>query len=359
MRIRTLTGFSAAVLITAALVACGDDTPRPPVIPTAPTPPGPAPLTITRLELTGPTTVHVGETAQFTVTAHQSDGSTRDVTSDASWQLNHAILLTSAPGRFTGGQKGETHLNAMVGGRSTGFRIIVVPPGTYRLTGTIRDEGIPLRPDSFFIEDEALGRSSPSVINGVYTIYGVAGRTRITVIKNGYETFNRDETITGHQTVDVNMALSRPRSDVSGRYMLTFTAAPECSALPEEARARTYPADVAQTGPRLEVTLEGERFFSSKGRTHNRFGGIVEAQTVRFQLTNTSFDYYQYFYALPDVFEQLSASTLYAVEGVSDASISPNTISGTLKGAIGVFSPSPYRSLARCTSANHQLSLTR
>src|SRR5687767_3217882 len=101
MRItRTLTGFSSALLIAGSLVACGDDTPRTPVTPNPPAPPGPTPLTITRLELTGPTTVHVGETAQFTVTAHQSDGSARDVTSDARWESGPGILLTSGPGRF-------------------------------------------------------------------------------------------------------------------------------------------------------------------------------------------------------------------------------------------------------------------
>jgi hypothetical protein len=284
------------------------------------------------------------------------------VTGDASWRFLPDILLESGPGQFTGGQKGETHLNAVVGGRPTGFRIIVVPRGTYRLTGTITDEGNPLRPDALFIEDEALGRSSPSVINGGYAIYGVAGRTRVTVIKDGYETFNRDVTIHSHQTVDAEMKLLRPRLDVSGRYTLTFTAAPECSTLPEEVRSRTYPANVTQAGAKLEVTLEGERFFSKNGRTHNRFGGILEQQTARFILGDTGLDLYHYFAYFPDVFEALTGSTLLAIEGFSDVTISSNSISGALRGSVGVFEGSAnswYQPLARCTSVNHRLVLTR
>jgi hypothetical protein len=150
------------------------------------------------------------------------------------------------------------------------------------------------------------------------TVYGVAGRTRVIVTKDGYQTAVKQQTITSHETVDFDMALSRPREDVSGRYTLTFTA--------------------------------------SGGRTHSRFGGILEALRARFDLTSTGFNYYQYFNAFPDIFEELPGPSFLGIEGFSDASITGNTISGTFSGSIGVFSGPPYRSLARCTSINHRLS---
>jgi hypothetical protein len=317
-------------------------------------------VTLTRLELTGPTTVHVGETAQFTLLAHQSDGSILDVTSQASWRTHPGILAMSSPGRFTGGQKGETALTAVWSGRSSVMSsIIVVPPGTYRLTGTIRDEGIPVRADSVLVEDGATGHSTAPVIDGVYRVYGVAGVTRITVTKEGYETVTKVHTITSHETVDFDMVLSRSRDDVSGRYTLTITAAPECTTIPADLRARAYPATVTQTGPKLEVTLEGGQFFSRNGRTHNRFGGILEPQKARFELTFTGFDYYQNFYIFPDLFEELPGLVLFGVEGLSDASVSTHSISGTLRGSIGTYPNPPTRSLSRCTSTDHRLSLAR
>ena len=360
---RLLTLLSIALLALATLSGCGDENPRSPVTPTpTPAPPsGPPPVTISRLELTGPTTVHVGEPAQFTVTAYSSDGSVRDLTGEVSWLTHSGILPMSAPGLFTGGEKGETALTARLGGHSAVMSsIVVVPRGTYRLTGTIRDAGIAVAANSVLVEDDALGHVSPSVINGVYKVYGVAGATRITVTKDGYETVSKQQTINSHQTVDFNLVLLRPRDEVWGRYTLTFTAAPECTALPEDLRARSYTVNVSQDGPRLEVTLEGGRFFSSGGRTHNRFGGILEAQVARFELQVTGFNYYHYFaYDLPDVFEELPGRVLFGIEGRSDAAVSGSSITGSFRGTIGTYSNPPSRSIARCLSTGHRLSLTR
>ena len=49
--------------------------------------------------------------------------------------------------------------------------------------GTVRDEGVPLRADSVLVEDEAIGRSSVPVIDGVYRVYGVAGVAKIAVTR--------------------------------------------------------------------------------------------------------------------------------------------------------------------------------
>jgi hypothetical protein len=43
--------------------------------------------------------------------------------------------------------------------------------------------GVPLRADSVLVEDEAIGRSSVPVIDGVYRVYGVAGVAKIAVTR--------------------------------------------------------------------------------------------------------------------------------------------------------------------------------
>ena len=96
------------------------------------------------------------------------------------------------------------------------------------------------------------------------------------------------------------------------------------------------------------MTLEGGRFFSSGGRTHNRFGGFLEAQVARFEFQVTGFNYYQYFYTFPDVFEELPGAMLFGIEGRSDAAVSRSGMTGTLRGTIGTYPNPPSRSIARC-----------
>src|SRR5215210_928416 len=76
-------GFTAVVL--ACFIACGDN--RRSLSPIAPIPPQPGPPILADFKVSGPTTVHIGETARFTATASYSDGSARDVTSEANWQV--------------------------------------------------------------------------------------------------------------------------------------------------------------------------------------------------------------------------------------------------------------------------------
>ena len=65
--------------------------------------------TLTRLEIVGPRTVPPGETAQFGVRGILSDGSTQDLTSQASWQSQSGTVLSvDSRGRASGGQRGAT-----------------------------------------------------------------------------------------------------------------------------------------------------------------------------------------------------------------------------------------------------------
>src|SRR5690606_1619305 len=128
----------------------------------------PAALT-TRIELTGPDTVYLGRAVQFTVTSHLTDGTTRNVTKDVTWRsVNPSVLTMTEPGLFTGRANGQTPIAAAFGGLTAVMSdVVVVPEGTYRLMGSVRDAGVPV--DAVVqIENSALGRVKLQTTGGRY-----------------------------------------------------------------------------------------------------------------------------------------------------------------------------------------------
>jgi hypothetical protein len=359
-RARTI-GASLALAATIAaaggLTACDTTPTRPSAATPASVPPAPgdAPVSIARLTIDGPDTVHLGETAQFTAIAHLSDGSTRDVTRDAAWRSTNASVLTvSETGLVTGRDRGEATISMSLGGRGASKgEVIVVPAGTYRLIGALQDGGVAV-PDALV---EARGGSPETMrisASGFYRLYGVSGDTEVTVIKDGYETATRRLTITGHQRLDFDLVLARPRQDISGTYTLTITAAAECAAaLPGDALQRTHTARVTQEGARVSVALDGGTFFHDGNRLLNRFNGSVGPDRVTFQLGE--FDYYY----LPDVLEALTPTTYLFAGGSVVAPVSRTALAGTLDGLIGTMQIPQFKRLATCRSAAHRFLLSR
>ena len=203
-----------------------------------------------------------------------------------------------------------------------------------------------------------MGRTDLRTSQGRYVVYGVRGKTRVAVTKSGYEEAVRIETLASHQAIDFDLALSRPRADVAGRYTLTITAAPECRTLSPEFASRSYSAVVSQSGSALTVTLDGPQFVSTGSRILNRFTGVLEANQAIFRLTG-AFDYYYYYFSFPDVFEVLTTSGYYAFDGVAAAALGGATFSGPLSGSIGTFIGPPYRVSTACRSSGHRFQLAR
>ena len=88
------------LLVVVLMVSCGDDD-------TKPTPVGPSPVTTTNIVLTGPQTVAPGATAQFTLTAQLSNGTTQDVTRQSTWSSTSPSRVSIALGLATGHVAGE------------------------------------------------------------------------------------------------------------------------------------------------------------------------------------------------------------------------------------------------------------
>ncbi len=84
--------------------------------------------TVQRITITGDHTVPTGKSAQFRATAHMSDGSQKDVTSDANWRSENSLIGSmSQSGVLTGVAPGSNVVSAEYGGASASQPVQVTP----------------------------------------------------------------------------------------------------------------------------------------------------------------------------------------------------------------------------------------
>jgi hypothetical protein len=196
--------YLIALALAGSLMACDSPTrPQPPIDPPNP----PAIPMLVRIDVEGPGTIAPGEAVQFTASVHYSDGSRRNVTSDpeTTWRTSDTrILAISSTGLATGGNRGDASVTLVFGARSaTKGDGIVVPAGTFRLTGTLTDSGIGL---AGVRVEVTLGSATGLVTEAfsTYRLYGVSGDTEIRVTKEGYQEERRRMQITRHETANLS-----------------------------------------------------------------------------------------------------------------------------------------------------------
>ena len=117
--------------------------------------------------------------------------------------------------------------------------ILVLPPGTYRLTGQVSSDGAPL-PDATVsvIAGAGEGLTGRSDAAGKYELYGVAGRVHIRASKDGY--FDKTEPIdvAAHSSLAFEMKPFGPTEDYSGLYTLLITSDDCTPGFPDFAKTR-------------------------------------------------------------------------------------------------------------------------
>src|SRR5690606_37481465 len=152
-----------------------------------------------------------------------------------------------------------------------------------------------------------------------------------------------------HGTLDIPLRRSREPADVSGTYTLRITAAPECrERLPEQARSRTFGADVTQEGPRLRVWLSGATFPVLAGDSpYNHFEGKLDGdRAVFFMGRSSDWDYTEYL--VPDVIEQVSPTLLLRLSGFVESTVTSTGFEGRFSGLVEVseWPEPPWRTIA-------------
>lgn len=374
MRLRSLlqAGF-AALILAGLLVACDENpptapTPPPPQPPVPQAPPSPA---LTRVEVAGPASVPPGETAQYTATASFADGSTRDVTAQSTWRIQprccpaptSTVLSVSSAGLATGHEPGEATVFASFGGRSSSKTVLVLPAGTFKLSGGVVDQGESAPGVRIaVVAGPAAGLETVTDSTG-YRLYGVSGEVDVRATKPGYLDQTKRVTVTSNHILGFSMVLSGNRENVEGTYTLTIAAAPECRALlPAELHERRYEAVLTQDNHRVTATLEGTTFYTSKDGRHNAFRGVLEPERLRFGLDR---HYYYYYWGspssyFPSVFEQLTGSTYFEMFGSAVLTGSSSRRSGTFNGTLETRGGPPrFERIASCVSTDHRFELTR
>jgi len=196
-----------AVVIALLCAGCNSDSPMPtgrpvPVSPTAPSePPAPAPAPVPVPTVTGVTIsgnlsfTRVGETSQLTATARLSDGTTKDVSSDPStrWISNDtAIFNVSTSGLVTIVEFGSASITALFQNRGTGQTVTATPPGTFVVSGWVREPGQSGVPGVRVI-DTGSGRARQTTDSGTYSVAQLpANQAHLRFEKDGFEPVEYD-----------------------------------------------------------------------------------------------------------------------------------------------------------------------
>jgi hypothetical protein len=334
----------------------------------APLPPGATP-SIARIEIGGPASVPPGEAVQLSATARLADGSSRDVTTEARWNsANRTVLSVSPDGVATGHEAGEAMVSVHFGSATATREVIVVPRSTFRIVGLVTEadarSAAVVGARVAVTAGVGAGLFATTGEDGRYRLYGVAGDVELRITKDGYQPHAQGYQVGDHLMLNAQLALLAPRPDVAGTYTLTIAAAEECRAnLPEDVRLRSYTAVVTQNGSQLDVRLEGATFAVSVSRRGNWFSGRAEPTQVVFNLSRFDPLYYGYYGGgYGDLVEQLADARYLVVSGVARAAGSTAGWSGTLDGALTVFT-GKLKSFpaieAACRSADHRFTLRR
>jgi hypothetical protein len=318
---------------------------------------------VTRVEIVGPTSVEPGGSARLTANAIKSDGSVENVTSQAQWTSSNAtVLKVESPGVFNAISRGEATINARFGSRSATAQIMVLPAGTFRLTGRISDGSLPLDGVTLtVIEGTGKGLTNVTDGSGAYALYGVAGRVTLHAKKGGFKNRIEEIDVGGNRELDFEMRFDGERGALTGTYTLQFEATP-CISLPENTRKRTYTANVQQHGSRVTVKLGGADFIVSNGRGDHFAGSVGPDGKVTFAIGDAYYYfYYGYFLGEFDLVERIDSSALLVV-GTVDARSTSSGISGVLNGLVALAqgTAAPFtRVTASCVSSSHRFDMRR
>ena len=320
-----------------------------------PPPPPPAEPTVSSVLIEGPDTVPLGETAQFRVVVRMTDGAARDLTEAADWLVSRQVAL-EGPGLVRGVTRGDADIGARVEGHHAGRELVVAPRGTYRLTGEVQetDSGPVVGAIVEVRRGIGAGLRTSTPLSGAFRLYGVAGQITLRVTNPGYELVDQTIFVNDHQHVEIRLPLLKPRFDVSGAFTLTIAAAAVCAEsagapLPEEARTRTYLANINQVGSNLEVSLDGATFAGAS----NQFRGRVWPGVVVFDLPWLEGEE-------PSVVESVPSLGSIVIDGNAGVTPAANGFAGYLAGRIRLYNgDSKDTPISWCYSTAHRFVLSR
>jgi Bacterial Ig-like domain (group 2) len=346
--------FAGTILLGIVLASC--DGKERSSQPTSPSPLTPAAPLITRLAVIVPDSIPPGESVQLTANAIRSDNSVENVTAQAQWSSsNMRVIEVSSTGIAKAVAVGEAFVNARYQSHGATARTLVLPAGTFRLTGTVTESGFGLSGVTLTAGDQT------TVTNAVggYVFYGVGGHVVIHAQRDGY--FNKlvEVDVLENRSFDFDMVASRQRMDLRGDYMLTIGGGVCPPTFTPAASVRTYSANVTQDGARVTVTLGGADFIITRGRGNHFDGFLDPGDNLTFAIGDVG---YYYYYGQYDIVERFGETSALIVSGHATARPSSSGVSGTMTGSIMLAqgTTTPFNRIqSSCSAANHRFEMVR
>ncbi len=180
--------------------------------------------------------------------------------------------------------RGERNLFALYEGMRGMLNVLVLEPGTFKLSGVVSDSSGGSLDDVTVEVLSGTGKGLKATTNniGQYVVYGVAGPVQLRTSANGFHAEMRDVVVTGNGGSEP-FALTpvETPADVSGTWTMTVRSSPRCRAgLPDIAQGRTYEVRLTQQGTTLHWRISSptlERDVTSS------FGNTVLGSRVRLE----------------------------------------------------------------------------
>lgn len=346
--------LTPTVIGFAIVAACGarPETPTQPGTPTASSSQAP-----TALQIEGPSSIAPGATAQYRAIASFPDGRRQDVTTEASWVSSNAepVLLVAdrglvaARGMVTGGSPGEANLTAhypatfstpdseviLPGTVSGEIRVLVLEPGTFRVSGLVTESGLPFPGVKVaVVSGRRAGLIAPTASDGTFVMYGLAGATDLAVSEEGLQPATRSIVVTDHQTgVDFHLQPRSGYDSLTGDWRLMLQASPSCgSEILQDAATRTFGARITQRGPQLSLDVTSPTRVILNDYPVSGHGGVSGA-SMSFRLQMDAEQTPPRWVLL----EMLEPRRFLGIAGYAEGQRSSDIVSGWLSGDFSIY----------------------
>ena len=329
--------------------------------------PDPQPA-LTGVTITGPAELAPGESGNYSAIAKYSDGSTRDVTSLASWPTSFGNVTMSGPGVAVANSIGDAQIRVVyrepwesIPKEAHGVKdVLVIPRGTFKISGRVTGPGgLSSQTRVTVISGNLAGTSVPAA-GADYRLYGAVGPIELEVTAPNHVSQRREINVTGHTVQDFALVPIGNFDEVSGPWTLTLVdPSPSCPpGFPSAARGRTYALNITQQFGKLSVDV------SRPGLTvvqtiPGLIGGSVNGSQVtlwflffRNDLTNELLSV--------SILDRLSATETFSWEATmagtySGSEIAVGPASGTMIYTNAPNSPPAWF----CTAVNHTFTVRR
>jgi hypothetical protein len=196
--------------------------------------------------------------AQFTAIGTLADGSTADLTTAASWKSSRISVLqpTAKPGEMQAGTSGDVVVTATVGGVTAEAAVLVIEPGTFKLSGVVKDIATRQGLSGVRVRMMPAQRDVHTDLAGRYTQYDAVGTVQLTASAAGFITQTESVEVRGPSQYDLELRPEVTPAQFSGNWTLTVSASPSCrDRLPPVARDRTYNTTVNQQSARVTIRV--------------------------------------------------------------------------------------------------------